>query len=146
MSAESRWKGRCKLLNLSGDIWVLSGKKTSSSLSYFRSNGYLSLCSCSKTPFSIRGNPRRGEMDWYPFNLPNKSIEMGRIDKSNWGIKPKLNHVQHYFWMRLENQCSKFKLEFQFHSFNPWEECIMHYLYYESRPGPSLITQSDVIS
>ncbi len=36
-----------------------------------------------------------------------------------------LNNFQHYFWMRLENQCSKFKLEFQFHSFNPSGECRM---------------------
>ncbi len=36
--------------------------------------------------------------------------------------KPKFNHVQRYFWMRLENQCSKFKLEFRFHSFNPLGE------------------------
>ncbi len=32
--------------------------------------------------------------------------------------KPMLNHFQNYFWMRLENQCSKFKFEFRFHSFH----------------------------
>ncbi len=37
--------------------------------------------------------------------------------------KPKLKHFQHYFWMILENQCSKFKLEFRFHSFDPLGEC-----------------------
>ncbi len=41
--------------------------------------------------------------------------------------KPKLNHVQHYFWMRLEYQCSKFKLEFRLHSFNLLGEC-SHFL------------------
>ncbi len=46
-----------------------------------------------------------------------------------WGDKSfllgcnRLSHFQHYFWMRLENQCSKFKLEFRFHSFNSLGEC-----------------------
>ncbi len=37
--------------------------------------------------------------------------------------KSKLHHFQHYFWMKLENQCSKLKLEFRFHSFNLMGEC-----------------------
>ena len=39
--------------------------------------------------------------------------------------KSKKNQFQHYFWMRLENQCSKFKLEFWFHSFDPSGECML---------------------
>ncbi len=30
----------------------------------------------------------------------------------------------HYLWIALENQCSKLKLEFRFHSFNPSGECV----------------------
>ena len=73
-------------------------------------------------------------------------IEMG-IAFGNWSSIPNLlrrvfhsqikikcmktweNHFQHYFWMRLENQCSKFKLEFRFHSFNPLGECRKPYLH-----------------
>ncbi len=60
-----------------------------------------------------------------PLNLDRQAYLDFEENWAQWArFSVLLNHFQHYFWMRLDNQCSKLKLESRFHSFNPLGEWI----------------------